>query len=58
MPSVAVNASGAAYLTHTRLDDRLTLRLSIGQANTRRSHVEQVWALLRQTAAEMTGERE
>jgi aromatic-L-amino-acid decarboxylase len=41
-----VNGSGRAYLTHTRLEDRLTLRLSIGQTQTQRRHVEEVWQLL------------
>src|SRR5262249_43786369 len=46
-----VNGSGRAYLTHTRLGDRLALRLSVGQANTRLRHVEGVWRLLREAAA-------
>jgi aromatic-L-amino-acid decarboxylase len=45
-----VNESGLAYLTHTRLGDKLTLRLSVGQANTRRRHVERVWQLLGEAA--------
>ena len=35
----AVNASGEQYLTHTRLDDRLVLRVSIGQTHTEERHV-------------------
>jgi aromatic-L-amino-acid decarboxylase len=42
-----VNASGRIFLTHTRLDDRLTLRMSIGQTYTERRHVEQAWRLIR-----------
>ncbi len=38
-----LNASGALYLTHTRLDGRLTLRLSIGQTHTERHHVVAAW---------------
>ncbi len=45
-----LNASGRLYLTHTRLGDKLTLRLSVGQTNTQRRHVEQAWALIRETA--------
>jgi aromatic-L-amino-acid decarboxylase len=45
-----VNESGQMYLTHTRLDDRLTLRLSIGQRNTMRRHIERAWELLQHTA--------
>jgi len=44
----AVNASGQAYLTHTRLDGKLTLRLSIGQSHTEARHVERVWRLLQE----------
>jgi aromatic-L-amino-acid decarboxylase len=39
----SLNASGALHLTHTRLDDKLTLRLSIGQTHTERRHVEGAW---------------
>jgi aromatic-L-amino-acid decarboxylase len=45
-----LNDSGRLYLTHTRLDDHLTLRMSIGQTNTQRQHVERAWQLIRQAA--------
>ena len=51
-----VNASGAAFLTHTRLNGRLALRVSVGQARTERRHVEAVWRLIGQVAAGGTGE--
>jgi aromatic-L-amino-acid/L-tryptophan decarboxylase len=38
-----LNASGKLFLSHTRLDGRLTLRLCVGQTNTERRHVEQAW---------------
>ena len=41
-----VNASGAAFVTHTRLDDRYVLRVCIGQTSTGSRHVEQLWELL------------
>lgn len=44
----AVNASGEAYLTHTKLDGKLTLRLCVGQARTEERHVERAWELLQQ----------
>jgi aromatic-L-amino-acid decarboxylase len=47
-----VNASGEAYLTHTKLDGKLTLRLCIGQARTEARHVERAWELLRADAAD------
>jgi aromatic-L-amino-acid decarboxylase len=45
-----LNASGRLYLTHTRLDDRLTLRLSIGIHRTQSRHVETAWKLIRDAA--------
>lgn len=41
-----VNASGRALLSHTRLNDKLTLRLSIGNIRTTEQHVRNVWQLL------------
>jgi aromatic-L-amino-acid decarboxylase len=41
-----VNATGKAFLSHTRLNDKLTLRLSIGNIRTTEKHVRQVWELL------------
>jgi aromatic-L-amino-acid decarboxylase len=41
-----VNATGRALLSHTKLDDKLTLRLSIGNIRTTEKHVRQVWKLL------------
>ncbi|NCA89925.1 MAG: aspartate aminotransferase family protein [Gammaproteobacteria bacterium] len=38
-----LNASGDLYLTHTRLNDQLVLRLCIGQTYTERRHVERAW---------------
>jgi len=45
-----LNDSGALYLTHTKLNDRLTLRMSIGQTNTQRRHVEAAWKRIAGTA--------
>ena len=42
-----VNDDGRVYLTHTRLADRFTLRLSIGQLSTREEHVRLAWDLVR-----------
>jgi aromatic-L-amino-acid decarboxylase len=41
-----VNATGRALLSHTKLNDKLTLRLSIGNIRTSEKHVRQVWELL------------
>jgi aromatic-L-amino-acid decarboxylase len=42
----ALNATGEAYLTHTRLDDGLTIRVSVGATQTRREHVERLRTLI------------
>ena len=42
----SVNSSGKALLSHTRLGDKLTLRLSIGNIRTTEKQVRQVWELL------------
>ena len=41
-----VNASGQAFLTHTRIDDRLVVRMSIGQTTTEAVHVDRAWGLI------------
>jgi aromatic-L-amino-acid decarboxylase len=49
-----LNQSGELYLTHTRLDDKLTLRLSVGQTHTELRHVEGAWERMQAVAAELT----
>jgi aromatic-L-amino-acid decarboxylase len=46
----SINGSGAALLTHTKLDGKLTLRLAIGGSRTEKRHVERVWAAIRHAA--------
>jgi aromatic-L-amino-acid decarboxylase len=46
-----LNRSGDLYLTHARLNDRLTLRLCVGQANTTARHVERAWQRIQEEAA-------
>ena len=50
-----LNRSGALYLTHTRLDDRLVLRLAVGGPATRREHVEAAWTRIVDAAGEISG---
>lgn len=45
-----VNRSGRAYLTPATLDGRWMVRISIGAETTERRHVEELWALIRETA--------
>ena len=42
----AINASGEAYLSHTKLDGKFTLRLSIGSIRVEERHIRKVWDLL------------
>lgn len=42
----AVNASGQALLTHTRVDGDLVIRASVGQTTTEAANVERLWGLL------------
>jgi aromatic-L-amino-acid decarboxylase len=41
-----VTATGKALLSHTKLNDKITLRLSIGNIRTTEKQVRQVWELL------------
>jgi aromatic-L-amino-acid/L-tryptophan decarboxylase len=43
-----VNASRRVHLTHTELNGRFVIRLVIGQRQTERAHVEDVWSLIQQ----------
>ncbi|MCH8813733.1 MAG: aminotransferase class V-fold PLP-dependent enzyme [Chloroflexi bacterium] len=45
-----VNEAGRMFMTHTKLDGKLTLRLSIGQETTGRKHVERAWETIRKAA--------
>ena len=47
----AVNATGKAYFTHTKLNGQVVLRMSIGQTNTDEKHVQATWDLIREMAA-------
>lgn len=49
----AVNRSGKLYLTHTRIQDRFTLRLCVAQTNTQLYHVENAWKTLKETAGSL-----
>lgn len=41
-----INASGEAYLSHTKLNGRFTLRLSVGSIRVEERHLEKIWSLL------------
>jgi aromatic-L-amino-acid decarboxylase len=50
-----VNASGEIYLSHTKLDGKLTLRLAIGQTHTAEHHVRRAWELISATGESVLG---
>jgi aromatic-L-amino-acid decarboxylase len=45
-----LNRSGHLYLTHTKLDGKLTLRFCIAQTNTEARHVERAWQCVQEEA--------
>jgi aromatic-L-amino-acid decarboxylase len=45
-----LNRSGDLYLTHTKLNGKMTLRFSIGQTNTQARHVERAWKRIQEEA--------
>lgn len=42
-----VNASGEAYLSHTKLENRLVLRLAVGNLRTTAEDIERTWACVK-----------
>ena len=49
-----LNRSGDLFLTHTKLNGKLTLRLCVGQTNTQARHVERAWQRIREEADKLT----
>jgi aromatic-L-amino-acid decarboxylase len=49
-----LNRSGDLYFTHTRLKEKLTLRLCIGQTNTERRHVANAWKRIQEEADKLS----
>jgi aromatic-L-amino-acid decarboxylase len=45
-----LNKSGDMYLTHTSLQDRITLRFCVGQTSTEQRHVEHAWRRIQEEA--------
>ena len=41
-----INASGEAYLSHTKLNGKYAIRLSIGSIKVEQKHIEKIWNLL------------
>ena len=47
----AVNATGEAYLSHTKLEGRIVLRLAVGNLRTEERHVRRAYELVKQARA-------
>lgn len=45
-----VNRSGKMYVSHTKLNDRYTIRMVVGQRTTEERHVRGAWELLEEAA--------
>ena len=50
-----LNKSGDLYLSHTRLDGRLTLRLCVGQTTTEERHVRRAWDRIQEETSKLGG---
>jgi len=48
-----LNTSGDLYLTHTRLNGKVTLRFCVGQTNTTQMHVENAWKRIQEEAGKL-----
>ncbi len=48
-----VNASGMAYLTHTKVKGDYVIRVVIGQTYVEKRHVERTWTLIREASAKI-----
>lgn len=46
-----LNRSGHLFLTHTKLNGKLTLRLCVGQTHTQQKHVKRAWCRICEEAA-------
>jgi len=53
-----INDAGRIHLTHTKLNDRFTLRMCIAQTNTREEHVRAAWREIREQAEKAPAERD
>jgi len=49
-----LNRSGDLFLTHTKLDGKLTLRVCVGQTHTQARHVEKAWKRICEEAERLT----
>ena len=52
----AVNATGEAFLSHTKLNGKFTLRLSVGSIRVEERHIFKIWELLNRCLTEISGD--
>ena len=50
------NASGKAYISHTKLNDKFTLRVSIGNLQVEKRHIEKLWNMLNENLSRAIAE--
>jgi aromatic-L-amino-acid decarboxylase len=48
-----LNRSGGLFLTHTKLNDKFTLRLCVGQTNTTSRHVQRAWHRIQEESGKL-----
>lgn len=48
-----LNKSGKLFITHTKLDEKFTLRMVIGNTNVEQRHVDEAWNLIRKLASKL-----
>ncbi len=53
----SINTSGEAYISHTKLNEKFTLRLSIGSLQVEERHIEKIWKLLNENLAVAKSEK-
>jgi aromatic-L-amino-acid decarboxylase len=49
----AINAGGEFFLSHTKLNGRFVIRVAAANIHTTENHIDRLWALLLQTAADL-----
>ncbi|MEZ5305958.1 MAG: aminotransferase class I/II-fold pyridoxal phosphate-dependent enzyme [Pyrinomonadaceae bacterium] len=50
-----INESGKAYISHTKLNGRIALRLSVGSIRVEERHIEEIWSLVNTTFEDICG---
>ncbi len=48
-----INSTGKLYLSHTKLNEKYTIRFAIGNIRTNEEHIRKSWNLIKETAAKL-----